>query len=168
MASRRATRTPHAPQSLHAEAHDAYCLFQDLCQLTNGDAYVCARERRTHAHAQLTIACAACNNRPSFLEGMTEMSRSFGLELIEAVLSSHSEVFLQVLQRRLPCADRRGALIIARRVARIDRSAHGNRFGRWPICNIVPCCSRRMSLVYARPISRCDPAHRSCRNSVSC
>ncbi|KAK9399646.1 Protein MON2 like [Crotalus adamanteus] len=51
-------------------AKDAYMLFQDLCQLVNADA-------------------------PYWLVGMTEMTRTFGLELLESVLNDFPEVFLQ-------------------------------------------------------------------------
>ncbi|XP_066580371.1 protein MON2 homolog isoform X1 [Amia ocellicauda] len=51
-------------------AKDAYMLFQDLCQLVNADA-------------------------PYWLVGMTEMTRTFGLELLESVLNDFPGVFLQ-------------------------------------------------------------------------
>ena len=54
-------------------AKDAYMLFQDLCQLVNADA-------------------------PYWLVGMTEMTRTFGLELLESVLNDFPQVFLQVSQ----------------------------------------------------------------------
>lgn len=48
------------------------CLFpKDLCQLVNADA-------------------------PYWLVGMTEMTRTFGLELLESVLNDFPQVFLQV------------------------------------------------------------------------
>lgn len=46
-------------------------LLQDLCQLVNADA-------------------------PYWLVGMTEMTRTFGLELLESVLNDFPGVFLQV------------------------------------------------------------------------
>lgn len=46
-------------------------LSQDLCQLVNADA-------------------------PYWLVGMTEMTRTFGLELLESVLNDFPQVFLQV------------------------------------------------------------------------
>ncbi|XP_030071694.1 LOW QUALITY PROTEIN: protein MON2 homolog [Microcaecilia unicolor] len=51
-------------------AKDAYMLFQDLCQLVNADA-------------------------PYWLVGMTEMTRTFGLELLESVLNDFPQVFLE-------------------------------------------------------------------------
>ncbi|KJE91042.1 hypothetical protein CAOG_02242 [Capsaspora owczarzaki ATCC 30864] len=51
-------------------ALDAYLLFNDLCRLTNGDV-------------------------PQWLVGVVEMSRTFGLELIESSLSNHPELFLK-------------------------------------------------------------------------
>ncbi|XP_018610506.2 protein MON2 homolog isoform X2 [Scleropages formosus] len=56
--------------SLKPSAKDAYMLFQDLCQLVNADA-------------------------PYWLVGMTEMTRTFGLELLESVLNDFPQVFLQ-------------------------------------------------------------------------
>ncbi|KAI0207165.1 MON2-like protein [Lamellibrachia satsuma] len=58
-----------APKSLRPSAADAYLLFQDLCQLVN-------------AH------------QPYWLTGMTEMTRTFCLELMEAVLTDYPIVFL--------------------------------------------------------------------------
>ncbi|XP_077938061.1 protein MON2 homolog isoform X1 [Gasterosteus aculeatus] len=55
---------------LRPSAKDAYMLFQDLCQLVNADA-------------------------PYWLVGMTEMTRTFGLELLESVLNDFPGVFLQ-------------------------------------------------------------------------
>ncbi|XP_056273167.1 protein MON2 homolog isoform X2 [Pseudoliparis swirei] len=56
--------------TLRPSAKDAYMMFQDLCQLVNADA-------------------------PYWLVGMTEMTRTFGLELLESVLNDFPEVFLQ-------------------------------------------------------------------------
>lgn len=56
--------------TLRPSAKDAYMLFQDLCQLVNADA-------------------------PYWLVGMTEMTRTFGLELLESVLNDFPQVFLQ-------------------------------------------------------------------------
>lgn len=52
-------------------AGDAFLLFQDLVQLVNAD-------------------------QPYWLIGMTEMTRTFGLELLESVLTQFSSVFYQV------------------------------------------------------------------------
>lgn len=62
------SKTP--PHSLRPCAGDAYLLFQDLCQLVNAD-------------------------QPFWLVGMTEMTRTFGLELLEAVLTAFPQIFLQ-------------------------------------------------------------------------
>ncbi|XP_055882628.1 protein MON2 homolog isoform X4 [Biomphalaria glabrata] len=56
------------PKSLRPCAGDAYLLFQDLCQLVNAD-------------------------QPFWLTGMTEMTRTFGLELLESVLTSYPSTF---------------------------------------------------------------------------
>ncbi|KAK3593006.1 hypothetical protein CHS0354_005360 [Potamilus streckersoni] len=58
------------PKSLQPCAGDAYLLFQDLCQLVNAD-------------------------QPFWLVGMTEMTRTFGLELLEAVLTAFPSIFAQ-------------------------------------------------------------------------
>ncbi|KAK6177408.1 hypothetical protein SNE40_015515 [Patella caerulea] len=60
------SRTP--PTSLKPCAGDAYLLFQDLCQLVNAD-------------------------QPFWLLGMTEMTRTFGLELLESVLKTYPTIF---------------------------------------------------------------------------
>ncbi|GAB0089087.1 Protein MON2 homolog [Sergentomyia squamirostris] len=57
-----------APKGLKPCAADAFLLFQDLVQLVNAD-------------------------QPYWLLGMTEMTRTFGLELLETVLSSFTSVF---------------------------------------------------------------------------
>jgi len=59
-----------APRSLRPCAMDAYLLFQDFCQLVNAD-------------------------QPYWLIGMTEMTRTFGLELMESLLTSFPQVFLK-------------------------------------------------------------------------
>nr|XP_006825120.1 PREDICTED: protein MON2 homolog [Saccoglossus kowalevskii] len=58
-----------APVSLYPCARDAYLLFQDLCYLVNAD-------------------------QPYWLVGMTEMTRTFGLELLESILNRFPPVFL--------------------------------------------------------------------------
>ncbi|XP_071961451.1 protein MON2 homolog isoform X3 [Antedon mediterranea] len=58
------------PKSLRPCATDAYLLFQDLCQLVNAE-------------------------HPTWLLGLTEMSRTFGLELLESILNSFPQVFLR-------------------------------------------------------------------------
>lgn len=60
-----------APKGLQPCAADAYLLFQDLVQLVNAD-------------------------QPYWLTGMTEMTRTFGLELLESVLTNFSAVFFKV------------------------------------------------------------------------
>lgn len=52
-------------------AADAYLLFQDLVQLVHAD-------------------------QPCWLIGMTEMTRTFGLELLESVLVQYSQIFYKV------------------------------------------------------------------------
>uniref|UniRef100_T2MA63 Protein MON2 homolog n=1 Tax=Hydra vulgaris TaxID=6087 RepID=T2MA63_HYDVU len=57
------------PQTLRPKAQDAYLLFQDLCQLTNGD-------------------------NPYWMQGMKTMTRTFGLELMESILKHYPQAFL--------------------------------------------------------------------------
>ncbi|XP_052280395.1 protein MON2 homolog isoform X2 [Dreissena polymorpha] len=64
------TGSSKAPLSLRPCAGDAYLLFQDLCQLVNAD-------------------------QPFWLQGMTEMTRTFGLELLESVLTAFPSIFSQ-------------------------------------------------------------------------
>ncbi|XP_046407133.1 protein MON2 homolog isoform X3 [Ischnura elegans] len=59
-----------APKGLRPCAADAYLMFQDLVQLVNAD-------------------------QPYWLIGMTEMTRTFGLELLESVLTNFSSVFFE-------------------------------------------------------------------------
>lgn len=63
-------RHKNCPVSLHPCARDAYLLFQDLCQLTNGE-------------------------QPYWLQGIKEMTRTFGLELLESVLKGYPNIFLK-------------------------------------------------------------------------
>lgn len=62
------------PKGLMPCAADAYLLFQDLVQLVNGD-------------------------NPYWLIGITEMTKTFGLELLESVLIQFSVVFFKVTVR---------------------------------------------------------------------
>ncbi|XP_031571220.1 protein MON2 homolog isoform X2 [Actinia tenebrosa] len=64
------TRHKNCPVSLHPCARDAYLLFQDLCQLTSGE-------------------------QPYWLHGVVEMTRTFGLELLESVLRGYPHIFLK-------------------------------------------------------------------------
>lgn len=57
------------PDDSHPSAKDAYLVFEDICLLVNGEA-------------------------PSFLK-LQSLPRTFGLELIESVLSDFSSVFLR-------------------------------------------------------------------------
>ncbi|XP_074659312.1 protein MON2 homolog [Tubulanus polymorphus] len=56
------------PPTLRPCAQDAFMLFQDLCQLVNAD-------------------------QPHWLHGINEMTRTFGLELMESVLTAFPEIF---------------------------------------------------------------------------
>lgn len=58
----------HAPRSLKACAADAFLLFQDLIQLVNADSTF-------------------------WLVGLTEMTRTFGLELLESIFNDYPQVF---------------------------------------------------------------------------
>ena len=53
-------------------AYHAICIYlQDLCQLVNAD-------------------------NPVWLTGITEMTRTFGLELLESVMANYPQIFQQV------------------------------------------------------------------------
>lgn len=76
-----------APKGLPPCAADAYLLFQDLVQLVNAD-------------------------QPYWLLGMTEMTRTFGLELLESVLTQFSEVFFKNTEFSFLLKERVCALVI--------------------------------------------------------
>uniref|UniRef100_A0ABK9MVT4 Protein MON2 homolog n=1 Tax=Glossina morsitans morsitans TaxID=37546 RepID=A0ABK9MVT4_GLOMM len=75
------------PNEMQTLASDAFFLFQDLVQLVNADP-------------------------PYWLSGMTEMTRTFGLELLEAVLTNFSAVFHENRDFRLLLKERVCALVI--------------------------------------------------------
>lgn len=77
----------HAPPDLKPCAADAFLLFQDLVQLVNAD-------------------------QPYWLLGMTEMTRTFGLELLETVLTKFSSVFYQHPEFSFLLKERVCALVI--------------------------------------------------------
>ncbi|XP_034666367.1 protein MON2 homolog isoform X1 [Drosophila subobscura] len=76
-----------AGQDVQTFASDAFLLFQDLVQLVNAE-------------------------QPYWLVGMTEMTRTFGLELLEAVLTNFSAVFHESNDFRLLLKERVCALVI--------------------------------------------------------
>lgn len=76
-----------APKGLNPCAADAYLMFQDLVQLVNAD-------------------------QPYWLIGMTEMTRTFGLELLESVLTNFSSVFYQHPEFSFLLKERVCALVI--------------------------------------------------------
>nr|XP_022914726.1 protein MON2 homolog isoform X1 [Onthophagus taurus] len=75
------------PKGLPPCAADAYLLFQDLVQLVNAD-------------------------QPYWLIGMTEMTRTFGLELLESVLTQFSKVFFKNAEFGFLLKERVCALVI--------------------------------------------------------
>lgn len=76
-----------APKGLKVCASDAFLLFQDLVQLVNAD-------------------------QPWFLLGMTEMTRTFGLELLETVLTTFPSVFFKHPEFSFLLKERVCALVI--------------------------------------------------------
>uniref|UniRef100_A0A6A7FWF1 Protein MON2 homolog n=2 Tax=Hirondellea gigas TaxID=1518452 RepID=A0A6A7FWF1_9CRUS len=62
------TLRPTPPKTLGPAAADAFLLFQDLVQLVNAD-------------------------QPMWLVGLTEMTRTFGLDLLESVLTMFPQIF---------------------------------------------------------------------------
>ncbi|GFU23215.1 protein MON2 homolog [Nephila pilipes] len=75
------------PKSLPGHAADGFMLFQDLVQLVNAD-------------------------QPFWLIGLTEMTRTFGLELLESILSSFPEVFFKHVEFNFLLKERVCPLII--------------------------------------------------------
>lgn len=75
------------PKGLPPCAGDAFLLFQDLVQLVNAD-------------------------QPYWLQGMTEMTRTFGLELLESVLTQFSDVFYKNAEFSFLLKERVCALVI--------------------------------------------------------
>ncbi|CAG9855474.1 unnamed protein product [Phyllotreta striolata] len=82
-------KTPSSspPKGLPPCAGDAFLLFQDLVQLVNAD-------------------------QPYWLIGMTEMTRTFGLELLESVLTQFSSVFYKNAEFSFLLKERVCALVI--------------------------------------------------------
>lgn len=76
-----------APKGLKICAADAFLLFQDLVQLVNAD-------------------------QPYWLLGMTEMTRTFGLELLETVLTTFPSVFYKHQEFSFLLKERVCALVI--------------------------------------------------------
>ncbi|XP_046826902.1 protein MON2 homolog isoform X3 [Vespa crabro] len=81
------TPTNQAPKGLGPCAADAYLMFQDLVQLVNAD-------------------------QPYWLIGITEMTRTFGLELLESVLTNFSSVFFKHPEFSFLLKERVCALVI--------------------------------------------------------
>ncbi|XP_039437762.1 protein MON2 homolog [Culex pipiens pallens] len=79
--------TAVAPKGLRPCAADAFLLFQDLVQLVNAD-------------------------QPYWLLGMTEMTRTFGLELLESVLTQYTSVFFRNPEFSFLLKERVCALVI--------------------------------------------------------
>ncbi|KAK6620142.1 hypothetical protein RUM44_006542 [Polyplax serrata] len=75
------------PKSLRLCAGDAYLMFQDLVLLVNGD-------------------------EPSWMVGMTEMTRIFGLELLELILTKFPQVFHRHAEFSFLLKERVCALVI--------------------------------------------------------
>ncbi|KAK4313902.1 hypothetical protein Pmani_014784 [Petrolisthes manimaculis] len=80
-------RSASPPKTLHPAAADAYLMFQDLVQLVNAD-------------------------EPLWLLGLTEMTRTFGLELLESVLTTFPSVFYNHPEFTFLLRDRVCALVI--------------------------------------------------------
>ncbi|KAJ8683120.1 hypothetical protein QAD02_018912 [Eretmocerus hayati] len=79
--------TNQAPKTLRPCAADAYLMFQDLVQLVNAD-------------------------QPFWLIGITEMTRTFGLELLESVLTNFTSVFFKHPEFSFLLKERVCALVI--------------------------------------------------------
>lgn len=81
------TSAGQAPRGLAPCAADAFLMFQDLVQLVNAD-------------------------QPYWLSGITEMTRTFGLELLESVLTNFSSVFFKHPEFSFLLKERVCALVI--------------------------------------------------------
>ena len=81
------TTSVSAPADLPGTVADAYLLFQDLLQLVNAD-------------------------QPLWLLGIVEMTRTFGLELLENLLSGYSHLFYKHDQFRVLLKERVCSLVI--------------------------------------------------------
>ncbi|XP_014213732.1 protein MON2 homolog isoform X2 [Copidosoma floridanum] len=79
--------TNQAPKGLRPCAADAFLMFQDLVQLVNAD-------------------------QPYWLIGITEMRRTFGLELLESVLTNFTSVFFKHPEFSFLLKERVCALVI--------------------------------------------------------
>ena len=97
-----ARRHTHAPPNLRQAASDAYLLFQDLCLLTNGDV-------------------------PHWLLGVTEMSQSFGLELVETALTGSPNLFFRHPEFRFLLKEKVCALVIRMFSPSTARTTHGEQ-----------------------------------------
>ncbi|XP_039250007.2 protein MON2 homolog [Styela clava] len=75
------------PPNTTSAVRDAYMLLQDLCQLVNAES-------------------------PYWLIGITEMTRTFGLELLEAVLKNYQPIFNKHAEFKFLLKDRVCALVI--------------------------------------------------------
>ena len=81
------TTSVSAPADLPGIVSDAFLLFQDLLQLVNAD-------------------------QPLWLQGIVEMTRTFGLELLETLLSGYSHLFYKYDQFRVLLKERVCSLVI--------------------------------------------------------
>ncbi|EDQ89355.1 uncharacterized protein MONBRDRAFT_32420 [Monosiga brevicollis MX1] len=84
---RNASEAVDSPRRHAPAAGDAYLLFQDLCLLTNGES-------------------------PHWLQGLTEMTRTLGLELIETALLANPDVILRHVEFGHLLKERVCALVI--------------------------------------------------------
>lgn len=85
--SKQAQHAAHGADTLRPYARDAYLLFQDLCYLINGD-------------------------QPIWLVGLTEITRTLILELIETILTHYAPVFHSHSEFRYLLKERVSPLII--------------------------------------------------------
>lgn len=106
-------------QDVQTFASDAFLLFQDLVQLVNAE-------------------------QPYWLVGMTEMTRTFGLELLEAVLTNFSAVFHEVSNY-------------------LDLKIYFSSLKFLPRATTSACCSRSGSAPWSSSSSRRMLSTASCR-----
>lgn len=115
--------TRSAPASLGRASADAYLLFQDLTFMVNAD-------------------------QPTWLLGLQEMTRSFGLELIEDILAEFYQIFIKYPEFTFLLKERVCPLVIKlfspNTKFRVPQSAPGAPAGDKPF---FPICMRLIRIV---------------------
>ncbi|EDO31510.1 predicted protein [Nematostella vectensis] len=116
-------RHKNCPVSLLPYSRDAYLLFQDLCQLTSGE-------------------------QPYWLSGIVEMTRTFGLELLESVLRGYPNIFLKHPEFSFLLKERVCPLVIKLFSPSIKYRHSGNQASSGPVERpVFPVAMRLLRIV---------------------